>query len=197
MGRLLLLTTLAGAVSLAYAGVAAAGCAATVGLAPPPAGIEPGQTWTARITVLQHGVRPLPDHETARPTLTIVSAGNGARREFVARPTKDPAVFEAAVVFPAAGSWRYEVFDGFTSYEGEPVPCAQTHTFAAVTVGAAPPAPPAREPAPAPAAPVAAATGEERPLWPFAVGVPLALAALSAGALAWRRRAHTPEAAAP
>jgi hypothetical protein len=38
------------------------------------------------------------------------------------------------VVFPSAGTWRYEVFDGFTSWDGRPAPCARKHTFASVRI---------------------------------------------------------------
>jgi hypothetical protein len=133
MRRILIAAVLAGA--LAQAGAASAGCMATVGLAPPPAGIAAGTTWTAELTVLQHGRNALPNATTARPELTIVDTGTGERKTFVARPTGDPEVFVAQVAFPAAGSWRYEVYDDFSSDGARPVPCAQTHTFAAVTVG--------------------------------------------------------------
>lgn len=133
MRRILIAAILVGA--LVQAGAASAGCMATVGLAPPPAGIAAGTTWAAKLTVLQHGRNALPNAATARPELTIVNAGTDERRTFVARPTADPEVFVAQVVFPAAGSWRYEVFDDFTSDGTQSVPCAQTHTFAAVTVG--------------------------------------------------------------
>jgi hypothetical protein len=133
MKRILIAAVLVGA--LAQAGAASAGCMATVGLAPPPAGIAAGTTWSAELTVLQHGRNALPNAATARPELAIVNTGTGERRTFVARPTADPEVFVAQVVFPAAGSWRYEVFDDFTSDGAQPVPCAQTHSFAAVTVG--------------------------------------------------------------
>ncbi|MGH3044355.1 MAG: hypothetical protein ACRDM2_06480, partial [Gaiellaceae bacterium] len=71
MRRILIAAIAAGA--LYQAGVASAGCMATVGLAAPPQGIAPGTTWSAEITVLQHGVRPLPNAKTAQPTLTIVN----------------------------------------------------------------------------------------------------------------------------
>jgi hypothetical protein len=143
MKRILIAAILVGA--LVQAGAASAGCMATVGLAPPPAGIAAGTTWTAELTVLQHGANALPNAATARPELTIVNTGTGEQQTFVARPTGDPEVFVADVVFPAGGTWRYEVFDDFTSDGTRSVPCAQTHTFAAVTVsggpagGAAPP----------------------------------------------------------
>jgi hypothetical protein len=198
MRRILIAAIAAGA--LYQAGVASAGCMATVGLAPPPQGIAPGTTWSAEITVLQHGVQPLPNAETARPTLTIVNTESGTKQTFVARRTKDPAVYVADVVFPAAGSWRYEVFDDFTSEGGQPVPCAQTHTFAAVDVGG--PAgggsqtPSSGEPAPAPAQPVpSAATGDDGgfPVWPV-VGAALAgLGAIATSLALLRRRRRGPE----
>jgi hypothetical protein len=198
MRRLLIVAIAAGA--LVQAGTASAGCWATVGLAPPPDGIAPGDTWTARLTVLQHGRTPLPDAKTARPTLTIRSE-SGAARTFVARPTKDLTVFQAAVVFPAAGSWTYEAFDGFTTWQGEPAPCAQTHTFSAVTIGGAPAGggePPASDPAPAPVpTPVAstATSGEGFPVWPVVASALAALAAFALGAGVVRRRRRGPEVA--
>jgi hypothetical protein len=147
------------------------------------------------MTILQHSRTPLPDAKAARPTLTIRNE-SGATRTFVARPTKDLTVFQAAVVFPAAGSWRYEVFDGFTTWQGEPAPCAQTHTFSAVAVGGAPAGggePPAPAPAPAPAPlPVASTTsGDGFPLWPVVASALAALAAFALGAgVIRRRKAH-------
>jgi hypothetical protein len=204
MRRLLIVAIAAGA--LVQAGTASAGCFATVGLAPPPAGIGPGETWTARMTILQHGRTPLPDAKTARPTLTIRNGETGAARTFTALPTKDPTVFAASVVFPSAGSWRYEVFDGFTSWQGEPAPCAQTHTFSAVavgggTAGGGTPQAPAPAAAPATADPVVAASTESSgagfPVWPVVASSLAALAALAVGAALLRRRraARGPEVA--
>jgi hypothetical protein len=194
MRRILIAAIAAGA--LYQAGVASAGCMATVGLAPPPQGIAPGTIWSAEITVLQHGVQPLPNAKTAQPTLTIVNTKTGAEQTFAARRTKDPAVYVAKVVFPATGSWSYQVFDDFTSEGGQPVPCAQTHTFAAVDVGG--PAgggsqtpPSSGEPAPAPAQPVpSAATGDDGnfPVWPVVGAVLAGLAAIAASLLLLHRR---------
>lgn len=187
MRRILIAAVLVGA--LVQAGAASAGCMATVGLAPPPAGIAPGTTWTAELTVLQHGMNALPNAATARPTVTIVNAESGATRTFVARGTKNPEVFVADVVFPAAGSWRYEVYDDFTSEGGQPVPCAQTHTFAAVTIGG--PAGGGGSPSgPQPAAPLpaAATTGDGGfPVWPVVGAALAALAALVLATVLLRR----------
>lgn len=160
---------------LVQAGTASAGCWATVGLAPPPAGIAAGTTWTAELTVLQHGTNALPNAATARPTVTIVNAETGERRVFVARPTSDPEVFAAEMAFPAAGSWRYEVYDDFSSWEGEPAPCAQTHTFAAVTVGG-------------PSGGGAPGGGAGFPVWPLAGGGLALVAALAVPFALLRRR---------
>jgi hypothetical protein len=176
--------------ALVQAGAASAGCMATVGLGPPPTGIAPGATWRAEMTVLQHGINPLPNAATAQPTLTIVNAETGERRTFTGRPTKDPAVFVARVVFPSAGSWGYEVFDDFTSEGGQAVPCARTHTFEAVNVGG--PAgggtsTPPKAPAPVDAVSTSASEGGF-PVWPFVGGALGALAVLAATALLRRRR---------
>ncbi|MGH3036280.1 MAG: hypothetical protein ACRDMU_03780 [Gaiellaceae bacterium] len=194
MKRLLIVALVAGA--LVQAGTASAGCWATVGLKPPPDGIAPGDTWTARMTILQHSRTALPDAKTAQPTLTIRNE-SGATRTFVARPTKDLTVFQAAVVFPSAGSWRYEVFDGFTTWEGEPAPCAQTHTFSAVTIGGGGVGggePPAPAPAPAVADPIVASagtSGDGFPVRPVLASSLAVLAAFALGAgLVRRRKAH-------
>jgi hypothetical protein len=111
--------------ALVLAAPAAAGGWATAGLAPPPDDIRAGETWNAQITILQHGQTPL---EGASPAVII---RNGDRSErFDAMPTGKPGVYAAEVEFPTNGTWRYEVFDGFTQYGG-----AQTHTFAPVQVG--------------------------------------------------------------
>jgi hypothetical protein len=147
--RLIVITVLA---ALAAPGAAYAGCAATVGLAPPPAGLQPGQTWRADMLVKQHGVRPLPN---AQPTLTIVNDATGERKTFDARRTGETGVYRANVVFPSAGPWRYEAYDGFVAKDGSWT-CAQTHAFTAVAIGDAPSASPppsgSAQPAGAPAA---------------------------------------------
>src|SRR5687767_12578457 len=120
--RLIVITVLA---ALAAPGAAYAGCAATVGLDTPPAGLQPGETWRAELLVKQHGIRPLP---TAQPTLTIVNENTGERKTFDARRTDTVGVYRADVVFPAAGPWRYEAYDGFVAKDGS-WNCAQTHTF--------------------------------------------------------------------
>jgi hypothetical protein len=125
--------------ALTFAAPAGAGCWATVGLAPPPNGLTAGKTWTAELKVLQHGRNPLPDAADAKPTVTIINRATDDRRTFTAKAT-DPAagLYEARVVFPSPGVWDYEVFDDFTSYDGEDAPCARTHTVAEVRIGGSP-----------------------------------------------------------
>ena len=109
---------------------AAAGGWATVGLDSLPDGIEAGDTWNVRLTILQHGVTPLDDVEPR-----VIAERGSERREFAAEPTGRSGVYRAAVAFPSAGTWRYVVDDGFT----------MTHTFPPVRVRAR-----ERSPAPAP-----------------------------------------------
>jgi hypothetical protein len=181
--RRLLLTTLVLA-GLAYPQVAGAGCWATVTLAPPPSGTAAGDVWTARMTVLQHGRSPLPDAADARPTLTIRNDATREQRTFTAQPTANAGVYEAQVVFPSSGAWRYEVFDDFTSWNGEGAPCARTHELASAQIGAGP-----------------GAKGSAGPggdgaggllLWSFLGGATAALGGLAAAAVLVRRRRGEP-----
>jgi len=174
--------------ALAAPGAAYAGCAATVGLAPPPAGLQPGENWRAEMLVKQHGVRPLP---AAEPTLTIVNDATGERQVFPARRTDTVGVYRADVVFPSAGPWRYEAYDGFVAKDGS-WSCAQTHTFSAVTIGGEgavtpPPAPPAQ----AAASPAA----DDGMSGAFAVALAVALVALGLGGAVLLGRRRRPDAA--
>ncbi|MBA2568834.1 MAG: FixH family protein [Actinobacteria bacterium] len=124
--------------ALVHAAPAAAGCWATVQLAPPSAETATGKAWTAKITVLQHGRNPLPDAGDARPTVTIRNAAGG-RKTFAAKPI-DPSkgLYAAEVVFPSGGTWNYAVFDDFTSANGESFFCARTHELGAVKIAQGP-----------------------------------------------------------
>jgi YtkA-like len=122
-----LLLTLAAAAALAVAGTASAGGWATAGVSPPPDDPTAGSTWDAKITILQHGRTPLMG---VHPTISLIGSG-GKKETFAAKATDEPGVYLAKVEFPAAGSWTYEVYDGFTQYSGD-----QSHTFGAITVGA-------------------------------------------------------------
>jgi YtkA-like protein len=134
---------LAAGSALALAGTALAGGWATVQLSSTPHGLTAGQAWVVDITVLQHGKTPLAG---VKPTVTIYKAaavrttsatsglakgGPKERMTFAAKPTARTGVYRARVVFPSAGTWRYQVYDGFTQYGG-----AQTHRYAPVKIAA-------------------------------------------------------------
>ncbi|HYI19676.1 MAG TPA: FixH family protein [Solirubrobacteraceae bacterium] len=106
---------------LVAAPAAQAGGFATVGMSSTPADRE----WTVDITVLQHGVTPLTD---VTPHVDIASGAT--TRTFAARPTGEPGVYRAEVVFPHGGEWTYQVRDGFTD--------VSPHTFKAVTIPGGP-----------------------------------------------------------
>jgi hypothetical protein len=157
--RKLLIATLA-CTTLTIPGGAAAGGWATAGLGPPDDGIQAGDTWKARVTILQHGQTPLSGIE---PTVTIRN-DSGTTLTFPARPTGDGGIYEAKVRFPTSGNWSYEVYDGFEQYGG-----ARTHTFAPLSVAPA-------------------SDGGVR-LWPLALaGVGLAAALVLAAAWVTRSR---------
>ena len=117
MRRLLLVLTL---LAVALPGAAAAGGWATVQLSSLPTGTKAGDTWKAELLVLQHGRTPL---EGVSPVIRIRNADVG--KEFTATPTGEPGRYAADVTFPEAGTWQWEIWDGFS----------QTHTYAPVTIG--------------------------------------------------------------
>ena len=119
--RIALLAAIAAALAVPTA--ATAGGWATVGFDPPPEGLGPGEPWQVDLTVLQHGRTPL---EGVEPKVTVTLAGDAAAgRTFPARPTGEPGVYRATVVFDSAGTWKLAVDDGF----------AATHRFPGVEVG--------------------------------------------------------------
>ncbi len=132
MKKLLLLVVLA----LAAVPAASAGGWATVGLNSTPKDMSAGGTWSVDLTVLQHGVTPL---EGIVPVVNLTRDGGTETLTFTAKPTDEIGVYRAVVRFPVEGTWRYEIWDGFS----------QTHTFAPVDVG------PASSPSSFPTLPVA------------------------------------------
>jgi len=116
------------ALALALPAGAVAGGWATAGVGPPDDGIGAGDTWNAKVTILQHG-NPETPLMGVIPTLTIK---NGSTTKTFKGPKTDEAgVSVIKVVFPSAGKWSYAVYDGFSEYGG-----ATTHSFAPVTIGA-------------------------------------------------------------
>ena len=99
---------------------ASAGGFATVQLSSTPTGLAAGEKWSVDLTVLQHGITPL---EGVRPEVHVWT--ESTPEVFPATPTGEPGVYRAEVVFPTAGTWRWEIWDGFS----------QTHTYAPAQVG--------------------------------------------------------------
>ncbi len=145
--------------------VAAGGGWATAGLSSlPPSGLEAGQDWPVDITVLQHGRTPLTG---VHPSIAIRNLETGATAgTFRAATTGEDGVYRAVVRFPGAGTWSYEVDDGFRG----------THTFKPVEIGAA-------------------GSESSFPTLPVG-GVALALLLLGAAILLLRRTGAAPEPAA-
>lgn len=108
---------------------ATAGGWATAGVGPPPDDMGPGQTWDAKVTILQHGNADSPLMGVV-PTLTIRNGSTS--KTFKGTETDAAGSSTIKVVFPKAGKWSYEVYDGFTLYGG-----ATTHKFAPVQIGGA------------------------------------------------------------
>ena len=161
-----LVLTLAAAATLAMAATASAGGWATAGVSPPPDDPTAGSTWDAKITILQHGQTPLVG---VQPTISLVGSG-GERKTFAAKATDEPGFYLAKVKFPAAGSWSYEVYDGFTQYGG-----AQRHTFSTISVGAG-----------------SGGSGFDLPSLPLSAAILLGVAAVIAIALGMRRARPRP-----
>jgi hypothetical protein len=114
--------------ALALPAGAAAGGWATAGVGPPDDGIGPGDTWNAKVTILQHGNPDTPLMGVI-PTLTIKNGST--TKTFKGTMTNEAGISTVKVVFPSAGKWSYAVHDGFNAYGG-----AATHTFPSVTIGA-------------------------------------------------------------
>jgi hypothetical protein len=161
-----LLHTLAVVASIAAAVVvpgASAGGWATVGLSSlPPSGLEPNQAWPVDITVLQHGRTPLAG---ITPIVRIRNDGGKLVKSFTAKPTGKTGVYHAVVEFPGAGTYSYEVYDGFVTYGG-----ARTHTFKPVQIGA---------------------PGDSFPYLPLGLALALALG-LAAGTVVYLRKTREP-----
>ena len=126
----------AAAVALVCTTTALAGNWATVRLSSSPKGLSAGEPWVVNITVLQHGLASQPLC-CLKPTVTIsrvtpVRSTSSALKKsltFRATPTGRTGVYRARVVFPDAGTWRFEVYDAFTMFGG-----ARTHKFPPVKI---------------------------------------------------------------
>jgi hypothetical protein len=178
-----LLLAVAALVLLAFPASAAAGGWATVEVARPPGGIDPGEPWRATMIVKQHGRTPLDD---ARPSI-LIDNGRGDSKQFFAEHAGRPGTYVVDVTFPAEGTWKARVFDGWTD--------AVPHRLASIQVPTtgAPAAPlPPRAPEPLPLAaepgfPVekAAAVAVMALIW---LGLLVAVAGVSRPSVSFRGR---------
>ena len=114
-----LLITAAALATLAVAPTAAGGGFATVGVSP-AAPDDAGAVWKMRLNIKQHGRTPL---DGLSPTV-IVSGPGGQTETYAAKPTGEPGIYTADVVFPETGTWSYRIDDGFS----------QVHTFKPVEI---------------------------------------------------------------
>ena len=124
----------------------------------------------------------------ATPSITISNTDSGETQTFAAEPLKGRAAdgqlrYEAAVVFPSEGTWRYTLVDGVTDreYEGGTVQVG-TPTAAPASIESQS------------QAVVAPAGGDDGgfPAWPLAVGLTTALVLGAIGAFRLRRRGPEP-----
>ena len=129
MRYLIALAALVGALAAPTAAVG--GGWATVELEALPTGIDAGDTWNARLTVLRHGETPT---DGAAPTITLAGP-EGEVETFAARPAGETGVYEAQVVFPSSGTWSYEISDGL---EATGYGVSTTTTYPPVEVDSAP-----------------------------------------------------------
>jgi hypothetical protein len=177
MRRLLLVLVPSLLVAGALAGAAAAK-EANLELSSTPAGTKAGEAWNVTVTVFAgHGEEV--EAAATPPVITIRNVDTGERRTFTAGPSDvlldiAPARnWDARVVFPSAGTWDYEIDDGWTG---------RVYEFGPVVIGGAPvvAAPAAGRPADG--------QGAGFPVWPFAGGLAAALVAAAAAVLTFRRR---------
>jgi hypothetical protein len=142
---------------------AAAGGWATVGLSSTPDGLPAGKPWVVDLEVLQHGRTPL---EGITPSIVVTDRA-GAKQTIAARPTGQPGIYRARVVFPRPGEYEYVVDDGFS----------QQHSYPPVRVGT-----------PAATSPPPPAPADESPWAAFAASLVAGALAAAGTALVQRRR---------
>ena len=124
------------ALALVCASTALAGGWATVKLSSSPKGLAAGEPWVVDITVLQHGLAsqplllPEPDgHDPEGCGFPLGELELRGVEDLPGEVDRPHRRLPRPRRVPRAGTWRYEVFDGFTQYGG-----ARTHKFAPVKV---------------------------------------------------------------
>lgn len=179
-----LLLAAAALVVLAFPAAAAAGGWATVEVARPPGGIDPGEPWRATLVVKQHGMTPLDD---ARPSV-LIDNGRGESKQFFAEHAGRPGTYVVDVTFPSEGTWKARVFDGWTDATPHRLAPIEVPTTGAPAAPAPPRAPDVQHVAAAPAGfPVekAAAVAVMALIW---LGLLLAVVGVRLPSVSLRRR---------
>jgi hypothetical protein len=138
-----------------------------------PGGTKPGDPWTPTLTLVGGSPELLAQ---ARPGVAIREVDTGKRYTFAAKPTADRHEFSISVVFPHAGWYVVETYDGVT---GRSYTAGDQVYIAAPQSGAPTAAIPPRR----------AGEGGSFPIWPAAAGgSALFLAALGAALFLRRQR---------
>ena len=104
--RLLLSLPIALLMALAVAGVATAGGYATATMDPPPDEPVAGEPVELGFTLMQHGVTPT---NWGQAVFSVVDVDSGERTNYPATPSGAAGHWTVEVIFPAGGSYRFEV----------------------------------------------------------------------------------------
>ena len=109
------LLLLAGVAVIAMAAPASAGGWATSTLDQTPTQLAAGKDQAVGFTVLQHGRTPVDASEGGQHTVGIrmVDTANGTTLTFPAQPSGKTGHFVATVRVPTAGTWSWEVLQGW------------------------------------------------------------------------------------
>jgi hypothetical protein len=142
-----------------------------VELSSTPVGKAPDEPWTPTLRLVEGSPELLAQ---AKPGIAVRNVETGERLAFDARPSDNPRVYDVRVVFPEAGWYTVEAYDGITG---------RAYEIGGQWLIEAPDAAPAG----GPAKPTA---GEGSfPVWPVSAGgAVLLLAALGAGLFLGRQR---------
>jgi hypothetical protein len=143
-----------------------------VELSSSPAGTKPGDPWTPTLTLVGGSGELL---GRADPGVAIRELDTGKRYTFAAKPTADPHQYSVSVVFPHAGWYTIEAYDGVTG---------RSYTFGGQVYIAAPASGTPTGAIP----PRAAGEGGSFPIWPAAAGGSALVLAAAGAALFLRRQ---------
>lgn len=96
--------------SLTQVGTSVAGGWAITVFDDTPTEFEANTTYEIQYTILQHGKTPANVESTS---ITFVPADSGEALTFPGEPTGTPGTYLAEVTLPEAGSWSWEVLQGW------------------------------------------------------------------------------------